>query len=356
MVPLRSLFAKQVPSVNPAQFVSERFELWSIPAYDARKPDCVLGSEIGSSKKLVQPNDVLLSRIVPHIRRAWVVAERNHHRQIASGEWIVFRNKEIEPSYLRQVLLSDPFHLQFMQTVAGVGGSLLRARPEGVAEIEIPLPSLDEQRRIAAILDQADGLRHKRRKALDALSRLSKSVFLSLVVTTNTTQRRPLGKIIRVRSGEALTRQHQAIGGRYPVFGGNGINGYHDDYIVEPDTIIVGRVGVYCGAIHLTTQKAWVTDNALIVDIKQLDISPVYLAAAMEHANLNQYAGRSAQPLVSGGRIYPVEVPLPPPDAQRAFTARVAEIETLKARHRAHLAKLDALFASLQHRAFRGEL
>jgi type I restriction enzyme S subunit len=47
---------------------------------------------------------------------------------------------------------------------------------------------------------------------------------------------------------------------------------------------------------------------------------------------------------------------LPPLDLQRAFAARVAEIDKLKAYHRAHLAKLDALFASLQHRAFRGEL
>jgi len=47
---------------------------------------------------------------------------------------------------------------------------------------------------------------------------------------------------------------------------------------------------------------------------------------------------------------------LPPPEVQRAFAARVAEIEKLKAAHRAHLEKLDTLFASLQHRAFRGEL
>jgi type I restriction enzyme S subunit len=49
-------------------------------------------------------------------------------------------------------------------------------------------------------------------------------------------------------------------------------------------------------------------------------------------------------------------VPLPPIDLQRDFARRVAAVEKLKAAHRAALAKLDALFASLQHRAFRGEL
>ncbi|MFC3631989.1 hypothetical protein ACFOM8_21450, partial [Paracoccus angustae] len=104
-----------------------------------------------SAKKGVQPNDVLLSRIVPHIRRTWVVApSRNAERQIASGEWIVFRGDDFVPEYLARVLISDFFHAQFMQTVTGVGGSLSRANPKAVAEIRIPLPRLEVQREIVA--------------------------------------------------------------------------------------------------------------------------------------------------------------------------------------------------------------
>jgi type I restriction enzyme S subunit len=106
----------------------------------------------------------------------------------------------------------------------------------------------------------------------------------------------------------------------------------------------------------MAKQRAWVTDNALIVDIKEPGVTPVYLAAAMKQANLNQYAGRSAQPLISAGRIYPVRVPVPSAAVQEAFAAHLAEIDNLKMSYSAHLAKLDSLFASLQHRAFRGEL
>ena len=98
------------------------------------------------------------------------------------------------------------------------------------------------------------------------------------------------------------------------------------------------------------------TDNALIVDVKTPSLLTEYLAAALTYANLNKYAGKSAQPLVSGSRIYPVEIPVPPVDLQRTFAERVAEIGKVKELYNSDLTKLDALFASLQDRAFTGEL
>ena len=97
-------------SVDPKKHQEEVFELYSIPAFDAGAPEVVAGSAIGSSKKAVQPNDVMISRIVPHIRRACVVGPANGHRQIASGEWIIFRDERIWPRYLRWVLVGDVFH------------------------------------------------------------------------------------------------------------------------------------------------------------------------------------------------------------------------------------------------------
>lgn len=180
LVELNELMARRNGAVNPAKFVDEEFELHSIPAFDAGRPEFLNGSQIGSSKQIVQPNDVMISKIVPHIRRASIVGPSSGRRQIASGEWIVFRSERVFPNYLRQVLVSDDFNAKFMNTVAGVGGSLLRARPAEVAKIKIPLPPLPEQRRIAAILDKADALRAKRREAIAKLDQLLQSVFLEI--------------------------------------------------------------------------------------------------------------------------------------------------------------------------------
>src|SRR5436309_3218346 len=164
--------------INPAKYPNEPFDLYSIPAFESRTPQLLLGSAIGSAKQVVAPGDVLLSRIVPRIRRSWVVGETRGRRILASGEWIVFRSSKADPEYLRHMLLTDQFHAQFMQTVAGVGGSLLRARPANVAKIQLRLPSISVQRRTAAILDKADALRGKRRAALAELDTLTQSIFL----------------------------------------------------------------------------------------------------------------------------------------------------------------------------------
>lgn len=180
-VPAAELMLKRGGSVNPANYPDETFELLSIPAFDKGEPEIVEGKAIGSSKSCVQPNDVLLSKIVPHIKRCWVVpAPQGTYRQIGSGEWIIFRSDKVHPPFLRHFLTSDIFHKQFMNTTAGVGGSLVRARPAEVGNIEIPLPPLPEQKRIAAILDKADAIRRKRQQAIQLADDFLRAVFLDM--------------------------------------------------------------------------------------------------------------------------------------------------------------------------------
>lgn len=208
---LADVIAKRTGSVDPSKFPDETFELLSIPAFDAGKPEILKGSEIGSSKQIVQEGDVLLSKIVPHIRRSWVVRPKTDHRLIASGEWIVFRNDNFDPAYLRHLLVSDDFHTEFMRTVSGVGGSLLRARPAEVEKISIPQPSPEEQKRIAAILDKADSLRRKRQQAIRLADDFLRAVFLDMFGDPVTNSRKwpvkEIYEIAKVTTGNTPSRE-----------------------------------------------------------------------------------------------------------------------------------------------------
>lgn len=179
-IPLEEIMVKKRGSVNPVKFKDENFELYSIPAFDAGAPEETIGSSIGSSKKVIENGDVLLSRIVPHIKRTWIINSSSKLRKIGSGEWMIFNHPDFEPKFLKYFLQSERFHSQMMRTLSGVGGSLMRARPSEVAKIKIPLPPLPIQKKIAEALEKADKLRQLRQEQLNKLDELLQSTFLDM--------------------------------------------------------------------------------------------------------------------------------------------------------------------------------
>ncbi len=221
LVPASEIMVKRGGSLNPAKFPEETFELLSIPAFDKDKPEILKGAEIGSSKNCIEPGDVLLSKIVPHIRRCWVVPEKGDYRQIGSGEWIIFRDERFDPGFLKHYFTSELFHRQFMNTVAGVGGSLVRARPAGVERIEIPLPPLEEQKRIATILDKADAIRRKRQQAIQLTDEFLRAVFLDMfgdpVTNPKGWEISHLGNLVKVVSGATPSKSNDSFwDGNFP--------------------------------------------------------------------------------------------------------------------------------------------
>lgn len=383
MVPLEELMAARQGSVNPLNFADETFELYSIPAFDSRKPEVLKGRDIGSTKQVVQSQDVLLSKIVPHIRRSWIVGPASNLRQIASGEWIVFRSARVVPEYLRHALQCDDFHAQFMQTVSGVGGSLLRARPAQVAKIRIPLPTVSEQRRIAAILDQADALRAKRREALAQLDRLAQSVFVEMfgdpVSNPMNWPMESLTDVCHCYSGGTPSKSNPEYWqGDLPWFSAKDLKADDlfdsQDHISETvpkttslkllpaDTVaIVVRGMILAHTFPVSVLRVPATINQ---DLKALlprkPIETQFLACCLRAQRdfiLEKVseAGHGTKRLDTLG-LQEIRVPQVPDSLQKVFVARNKAIENLKTQHRTALAELDALFASLQHRAFRGEL
>ena len=136
-----------------------------------------------------------------------------------------------------------------------------------------------------------------------------------------------LDTIIGLSSGTNLTSATMAKSEQiYPVFGGNGITGYYDKYNIGADHIIIGRVGFYCGSIHVTNKKSWITDNALIVSFDNSSISTSFFALLLESLELGKKSSATAQPLVTGKIIKPIIVALPPLAEQNRIVAQINEI------------------------------
>ena len=185
--------------------------------------------------------------------------------------------------------------------------------------IQIPLPPLEVQREIVAEIEGYQKVINGARAVLDNYRpHIPIRPDWPMVLVSD---------VVKLSSGEFLSSSMMK-GGDYPVYGGNGINGTHNEYLFESPTVVIGRVGAYCGAVHLTQPKAWVTDNALYVKelLKPVDLK--FLEQALRSLDLNLYAKVGGQPSISQSTVLERKIALPDLDKQRAI---VAEIEAEKA-------------------------
>jgi type I restriction enzyme S subunit len=140
---------------NVRSRLDQVFELWSVPSYATGRPEVLAGREIGSDKQNVVPGTVLVCRINPRINRIWVVGPRDAHEQIASTEWVPFFPIEgVVPAFLRYYMQQQQFREYLASNVSGVGGSLMRVRPEVVDRFPALLPPTNEQHRIVAAIEE----------------------------------------------------------------------------------------------------------------------------------------------------------------------------------------------------------
>ena len=167
-------------SVNPLEHPEQLYELYSVPSFETGYPEIVKGKDIGSTKITVEEGDVLVCKINPRINRVWVVKHNTEYPLLASSEWIVVRNRNIDSNYLKWYFSSPTFRTLLNSHVAGIGGSLTRAQPKQVAKYPVPVSSHSEQQKVSENLDKVNELIALRKEQLAKLDQLVKSRFIEL--------------------------------------------------------------------------------------------------------------------------------------------------------------------------------
>lgn len=262
-----------------------------------------------------------------------------------------------------------------------VGANLPRLSPSVLAKIEIPLPPLEEQRRIAEVLDRAEELRAKRRAAVAQLDTLTQAIFLDLFGNPANSGRwvnKLLKEVARVSSGAGFPLEYQGEkDGQFPFFKvgdmntpGNEMAMINHQHAINEDVRLKLRAEAFppgsivfpkIGAAIATNKKRRIIrpsciDNNVMAVIPGDALDSKYFFCLLGLKNLSDFAQRGNPPSMRKTDVESWAIPVPDISLQRDFRGRAEAVDGLKATHAASLAALDALFASLQHRAFRGEL
>lgn len=293
---------------------------------------------------------------------------------------------EVHPGYFSHFFRTPEYRNRISSLAAGANINNLRG--EHLDNLQIPLPPLDEQCRIAAILDKADELRAKRRTAIAKLDTLTQSIFLDMFGDPALASR-TIGSLRE--SGELLLHKDGNHGSLYPRpadFGNEGVpflsaKAVGDDglidgtlidrlridkaaklrigWISQGDVLLahnasVGKVALYTGLFGpalIGTSLTAFRPNPESLDSRYLFNA---LRSPRFQRELQKNMGQTTRNQVPITAQRGLAIPVPPIIQQREFARRASSVDCEAALQRSSLVKVEALLSSLAHRAFRGEL
>lgn len=332
--------------------------------------------DLGPSTYPFEAGTVLYSKLRPYLNKVVVADEPG----FATTELVPLRCKPQKafPSYIAYFLRSAEF-LSFANTVVA-GAKMPRMVMSEFWKYQVPLPPLDEQRRIAAILDKADTLRTKRREALAQLDRLAQSIFVDMfgdpVRNDKNWPTRSVSEICELVRGSSPRPQGDPkyFGGPIPRLMVADIT--RDGWLVTPriDSLTVegakrsrpvkagtvvmavsGNVGLVSRlAVDACVHDGFVAFNSL----DEETCTAEYLLAVLHYSKSRHEKSKAGAIFINltTTDIKAMDLPIPTLELQRKFSSRLRAVREVETRLAENACLTDALFESVQHRAFQGEL
>lgn len=231
------------------------------------------------------------------------------------------------PKFLSFYLLRNGVRNDLAQKMVGTTGRQ-RLTKECLLNYEFLMPSLEEQKAIAKILCAIQDAMEICKKELELQRELKNSLMACLFTygTSNESLKETeigmipeswslslLGEIVKLKSGETrpkIISEKATENYMVPVYGGNGISGYTSEVFTRKKLIVIGRVGEYCGCVHIADAPNWITDNALYSYEWFQEVDIEYFANLLSYLKLNKQRRESGQPLITQGVLSNLKIPL----------------------------------------------
>ena len=329
-------------------------------------------SDVQSAKYSFQRGDVLYGKLRPYLDKAVLATDAG----ICSTELLVLRPKEsVDPRFISALVHAPRFVAHAVSGTTGVQHP--RTSWNHIGDFELPRFEPHEQTKIADLLWQVhDSIAANEAvvKAGVRLKRVAMRTLFTRGVRDEAQEETEVGlvpeswiptrceRIFKLTSGKTRPRDLDStpsVERPYPVFGGNGVMGFSASWNIDaPSMLVVGRVGEYCGAIHLAAGRVWVTDNALYSREWLLpDADLAFVGKFLEYFDLNRFKRMAGQPLVTQGMINEHYVPLPRTlEEQHEVVAILDAIDRKIDLHRRKCAALEELFKALLHKLMTGAI
>ena len=154
-----------------------------------------------------------------------------------------------------------------------------------------------------------------------------------------------LGQICQFSYGKGLPEKNR-IPGDYPVFGSNGIVGYHNEYLINSPAIVIGRKGSI-GEINISEKPCWPIDTTYYIDGLDKNINFKWFVECLKTLKLNTLNKAAAVPGLNRNDAYKIKIPLPPLDIQKKIATVLDKADQLRQKRKKAIEKIDQLIQSV---------
>ncbi|MDD7065524.1 MAG: restriction endonuclease subunit S [Sodaliphilus pleomorphus] len=260
----------------------------------------------------------------------WGAGETSAY-EISGKAWVNNHAHVLRPNKNELINAWLIYYLNYSNLMPYINGvTVPKLNQQRMSSINIPLPPLREQECIVDYLDatfaKIDALARNAEDSLNQAKALFQAALTKMMEPKPGWQQKKLVEELALKSGENLPSKKYK-GGSIPVYGGNGIAGYHNEGNLEGENIIIGRVGALCGNVHLTNGNIWVTDNAFIATgISSKTWNKKFLMYELKSIDLNQYATKAIQPVISNKSLREICLYKPSLDTQIMISNILAKI------------------------------
>ena len=231
-------------------------------------------------------------------------------------------------------------------------GATFKEISKGIVEnLEIPYREKKEQVEIANKLDIITDILKIRKQQIKQLDEIIKSQFVEMFENKN--YPKVCGKELFIfASGKFLDQTMRREKG-IPVYGGNGIAWYTDKALIDFDTIVIGRVGAYCGNVKIIEEPVWITDNAIYIKAFKKDVYDIkFLYNMMNNIDFSRFAQHSGQPKITQKPLEEYSYIVPPIEEQKKFAEFVKQVDKQKFEIENSLKEMQELYEALMNEYF----
>lgn len=220
-------------------------------------------------------------------------------------------------------------HRGFQDVITGT--SQPQIIQQHLRQVAITLPPLEEQRRIAAILERAQDIKAKVSQRSCLLQALARSLFVRRFGLPSENPRDlPVYKLVDICNPKQwpTISSKQLLETGYPVFGANGLIGFFDRFNHPDPTVLVTCRGATCGTVNISPPNCYVTGNSMAMDNPDSGlITTEYLAWVLRLRGMHDVISGSAQPQITRQGLEAVAIPVPPIEAQMDFANELRAVE-----------------------------